>query len=385
MNGTISVESEPGKGTAFTVHIPQKKVDLRVLGKETVEKLQNFRISSSFRLKRTKIVREYMPYGKVLVVDEVDSNLYVAKGLMMPYGLSVDVASSGFEAINKIKDGKVYDVVFMDHMMPKLDGINTTKIMRDLGYKYPIVALTANAVTGQSKLFLENGFDEFISKPIDIRQLNAVLNKLIRNKQSYEVIAEARKQRQEMDESAFQDGFSEADFTLHAVFLLDIKKALPIIEDTLKNIDNATSEDLYLFAINVHAIKSALANIGETVVSRLAFALEKAGKEQNRNLIKTQTPVLIDDILDIKAKIESKKKDFDSISEVDQDPGLLREQLQIICNACADYDERPVNAALETLKKLSWKKETKALIDKIDEQMLYGDFDEVRKLAMEML
>ncbi|MDR1829588.1 MAG: response regulator [Candidatus Fibromonas sp.] len=385
MNGTISVESEPSKGTAFTVRIPQKKVGSETLGKETVENLRNFRISSISRLKRAKIVREYMPYGKVLVVDDVESNLYVAKGLMLPYGLTIDVASSGFEAINKIKDGRIYDIVFMDHMMPKLDGINTTKIMRDLGYKYPIVALTANAVTGQSKFFLENGFDEFISKPIDIRQLNSVLNKLIRNKQSPEVIAEARKQRLEMDEAAFQSNISEADSALQAVFLLDIKKALPIIEDTFKNIDNATGEDLHLFTVNVHAIKSALANIGETVVSRLAFALEKAGKEQNRNLIKKQAPVLIDDILSIKAKIESKKKNSDSTSEVDQDPGFLREQLQIICNACADYDERPVKAALEALKKLSWKKETKALIDKIDEQMLYGDFDEVCRLAAEAL
>jgi signal transduction histidine kinase/DNA-binding response OmpR family regulator len=385
MNGTISVDSDPSKGTAFTVRIPQKKIDSEILGKETTENLRNFRISSTSRLKRTNIVREYMPYGKVLIVDDVESNLYVAKGLMLPYGLAIDVASSGFEAINKIKDGRIYDIVFMDHMMPKLDGINTTKIMRDLGYKYPIVALTANAVTGQSKFFLENGFDEFISKPIDIRQLNSILNKLIRNKQSPEVIAEARKQRQEMDESAFQSNVSEADSTLQAVFLLDIKKALPLIEDTFKNIDNATDVDLHLFTVNVHAIKSALANIGETVVSRLAFALEKAGKEQNRSLIKTQTSVLIDDILSIKAKIESKKKNSDSTSEVDQDPGFLREQLQIICNACADYDERPVKVALYALKKLSWKKETKALIDKIDEQMLYGDFDEVRRLAAEVL
>ncbi len=386
MNGTISVESEPGKGTVFTVHIPQKRVGTKVLGKKTAENLQKFRISSTSRLKGQNIMREYMPYGKVLIVDDVESNLYVAKGLMIPYGLAIDVASSGFEAINKIKDGQIYDIVFMDHMMPKLDGINATKIMRDLGYRHPVVALTANAVTGQSKLFFDNGFDEFISKPIDIRQLNAVLNKFIRNKQPAEIIADARKQRQKMDESMFHGNeVSKSDPALNTIFLLDIKKALPIIEDTLKNIDNATNEDLHLFAVNVHAIKSALANIGETVASKLAFVLEKAGKEQDKELIKAQTQALIDDILSIKAKIESKNKASDSINEVDQDPGFLREQLQIICNGCADYDERPVNAALEALKKLSWKKETKTLIDKISEQMLYGDFDEVRRLASEVL
>jgi len=385
MNGTISVESEPSKGTKFTVHIPQKKVDSRVLGKEIVEDLRNFRISSSSRLKKAKIMREYMPYGKVLIVDDVESNLYVAKGLMLPYGLSIDVASSGFEAITKIKDGKIYDIVFMDHMMPKLDGIHTTKIMRDLGYKYPIIALTANAVTGQSKFFLESGFDEFISKPIDIRQLNSILNKFIRNKQTPEVIAEARGQRREMEELAFQSKISEIDPALQAVFLLDVKKSLPVIEKTFKNIDNASEEDLHLFTVSVHAIKSALANIGETVVSKLALTLEKAGEEQNKDLIKAQAKSLIDSLLSIKANIKLKQKGSDSTSKVDQDPDFLHKQLQIICKACKDYDERPVNAALEALKKLSWKKETKELIDKIEEQMLYGDFEEVRKLAGEVL
>jgi signal transduction histidine kinase/CheY-like chemotaxis protein/HPt (histidine-containing phosphotransfer) domain-containing protein len=382
MNGTISVESELGKGTAFTVRIPQKKVGSEVLGKETVENLQNFRISSSSKLKRANIVREYMPYGKVLVVDDVGSNLYVAKGLMMPYGLTIDVASSGFEAINKIKDGRVYDIVFMDHMMPKLDGINTTKIIRDLGYKYPIVALTANAVIGQSKFFLENGFDEFISKPIDIRQLNAVLNKLIRNKQPPEVIAEAQKQKASINESALRSSISEADSALHAVFLLDIKKALPVIEDTLKNIDNASEEDLYLFTINVHAMKSALANIGESSVSELAFILEKAGKELNKEVIKIQAQTLLDEIRVIKERIEWESRDSYSESAVDEDPAFLHEQLQIIRDACASYDERPINAALEALKKLSWKKETQALIDEIAEQILYGDFEKAGKLAV---
>ncbi len=385
MDGTISAESEPGKGSVFTVRLPQKKISSKVLGKELAENLQRFRISSTSQMKKVKIAREYMPYGKILIVDDVDSNLYVAKGLLAPYGLTVDVATSGFEAINKIKNGNVYDIVFMDHMMPKLDGIDATKIIRDLGYRHPIVALTANAVTGQSKLFLDNGFDEFISKPIDIRQLNAVLNKFIRNKQPPEVIAKARKQRQSMDESVFQNKVSKSDPALNTIFLLDIKKALPIIENTLKNIDEVSSEDLRLFSVNVHAMKSALANIGETVASELAFVLEKAGKEQDRDLIKAQTQALIDNILSIKAKIELKNKASDSTSEIDPDPIFLREQLEIICEGCADYDERPINAALEALKKLPWKKETKALIDKISEQMLYGDFDEAGKLAASQL
>jgi signal transduction histidine kinase/CheY-like chemotaxis protein len=385
MNGMISVESESGKGTTFTVRLPQKRVGSEVLGKELAEKLQNFRISSSSQMKRAKVAREYMPYGKVLIVDDVGSNLYVAKGLMIPYGLSIDVASSGFEAIDKVKSGNVYDIIFMDHMMPKMDGIEATKIIRDLGYKHPIVTLTANAITGQSKLFLENGFDDFVSKPIDIRQLNSILNKFVRNKQPPEVIAAANTQKQGTAELNLQNEDSESSYALQTVFLLDVKQALPILEDTLERIDVATKDDLRLFAVSVHAMKSALANIDELSVSKQAFALELAGKEFNRAFIKAHTKSLIDAIINIEVKIQLEKDKAVLDNDIEENLDFLFEKLQIICAACVAYDERPINTALEALKKLSWKKETRILIDKIAEQVLYGDFDEAGKLAKEHL
>jgi PAS domain S-box-containing protein len=182
MDGSITVESEPGKGSTFTVHIPQGITDSGVLGEEVADNLKHFRFSSMAKMKTAQIVREPMPYGSVLIVDDVGTNLYVAKGLLAPYELDIDIAESGYETIEKIKAGKVYDIVFMDHMMPEMDGVETTKILREMGYKQPIVALTANAVMGQAEMFLLNGFDDFISKPIDIRELNAVLNKMIRDK-----------------------------------------------------------------------------------------------------------------------------------------------------------------------------------------------------------
>jgi CheY-like chemotaxis protein/HPt (histidine-containing phosphotransfer) domain-containing protein len=381
MGGNISVDSEPNRGSVFTVRLPQKKVSSRTMGKEITENLQNFRISTSYKAKYAKIAYEYMPYGKVLVVDDVMSNLYVAKGLISPYGLSIDTAFSGFDAIEKVKAGRKYDIIFMDHFMPNMDGIEATKIIRDLGYKHPIVALTANAVVGQSKLFLENGFDDFISKPIDIRQLTAVLNRLIRDKQSPETIAEARKQRQNQDESVLHSKASKSLEELQAIFPLDVKNVLPVIENTLRNINNVTAKDLRLFTVNVHAIKSALANIGETAASKLAFVLEKAGKERDIGVIKAHAKMLIDEIRSINDRIKAKKKTLDSIRDIDEDPVFLQEQLQIIYNACVDYDERPVNAAIAALEKLSWRRETQAIIDRISEYMLYGDFEEVRKLA----
>ena len=187
MGGNIQVESKHGIGTLFVVQLPQKTVGCDVLGKEVAEQLRQFRLNQAESVQRVQVIRTMMPYGRVLVVDDVKINLYVAAGLLKFYQLRIDTVMSGREAIDKIKNGEVYDIIFMDHMMPEMDGIETTQYLRDLGYVNPIIALTANAVMGQSEMFLQNGFDDFISKPIDVHRLNDVLNKYVRDKQPPEV------------------------------------------------------------------------------------------------------------------------------------------------------------------------------------------------------
>jgi CheY-like chemotaxis protein len=138
-------------------------------------------------------------------VDDVEMNLFVAEGLLRLYKLRIDTATSGFEAVEKIRNGHEYDIVFMDHLMPQMNGIDATKILRGLGYARPVVALTANAVVGQEDMFLANGFDGFISKPIDLRRLNAVLNKLIRDKQTPATLEAARRQYASFQDDAEND------------------------------------------------------------------------------------------------------------------------------------------------------------------------------------
>jgi CheY-like chemotaxis protein/signal transduction histidine kinase len=203
MGGEIIVKSEHGKGSEFTVQIPQGYVDSAVLGKEGTNSLQQSYVErKSSQKKVSNINREYMPYGRVLIVDDMEPNLYVARGLLAPYGLSMETSSNGPEAIEKIKNGQTFDIIFMDHYMPEMDGMETVKIIRDLGYKNPIVALTANALVGQAKIFLENGFDGLISKPIDTRQLDSTLNKLIRDKYPPEIVEAARQLKSKIEEKA---------------------------------------------------------------------------------------------------------------------------------------------------------------------------------------
>ena len=182
MNGEIKVDSTPKKGSTFTVCLPQKIKGSELLGRETIESLQKLEITRKPLKKVNKFTLEPMPYGRVLVVDDVDINLYVAEGILASYEIAVETAESGPEAIKKIRSGEKYDIVFMDHMMPGMDGIEATKIMREMGYDRPIIALTANAVKDSADMFMGNGFTGFISKPIDIDKLNVYLARFIRDK-----------------------------------------------------------------------------------------------------------------------------------------------------------------------------------------------------------
>ena len=181
MNGTIAVVSEIDKGTSVTIVLPQILASSKILGKETSKSLRRFSAPASLT-KRLKFEPEPMPYGKVLIVDDVDANIYVAKGILELYELNVETCSSGKEAIKKVQSGKVYDIIFMDQMMPEMTGAEATAIIRETFYTQPIVALTANALVGQADEFLKNGFDGFLSKPIETTHLNAVLHKFIKDK-----------------------------------------------------------------------------------------------------------------------------------------------------------------------------------------------------------
>jgi len=383
MYGKINVKSVVDEGTTVTVRLPQKTdgIGIRgIIGSDIAENLRQFRLGNAIQLKKTQVSHEYMPYGNVLIVDDVETNLYVAKGLMAPYGLTIDLATSGFEAIDKIKEGKIYDVVFMDHMMPKMDGIEATRQLRKLGYLHPVVALTANAISGQAEMFLKNGFDDFISKPIDIRQLNSSLNRLIRDKQPQEVIEAAQKKKEEIDKKNFSgQGHHNADLELARIFARDAEKAIKVIKESMKN-HLQEKEDLNMYIINVHAMKSALANIGEKELSSTALRLEQAGREKDLNVILTETKLFLDNLNRVINEINKKNESNINVEDTEESLALLKEKLGIIKEACAALDKKTVKKALNELKEKSWSSKIKDLINEISEHLLHSEFDEVSDL-----
>ncbi|MCL1889122.1 MAG: transporter substrate-binding domain-containing protein [Desulfovibrionaceae bacterium] len=385
MNGEILVKSELNKGSVFTVRLPQGFAGSGVLGRELAESLEKFQLTGTRQIKRVQVLFEPMPYGRVLVVDDVESNLYVAKGLLAPYGLNVETVVSGFGAIGKIKNGNVYDIVFMDHMMPKMDGIEATKIIRGLGYAHPVVALTANAVVGQSEIFLANGFDGFISKPIDIRQLNSILKQFVRDKQPAEVIEAARRQNEDGRVEHIADGTARpvAGSPLAEIFVRDALKAAATLEALHEK--RGAYEDMRTYVISVHGMKSALANIGEPELSAAAHRLEQAGREQNIAVIAAETPAFLGMLRTIIEKLTPQKEESEDSAAADeyadQDREYLREQMFAVQEACSIFDKKAAKAVLGELREKRLARSTGELLGRMADHLLHGDFGEVSRIA----
>ncbi|MDR0670011.1 MAG: response regulator [Treponema sp.] len=311
MNGTIEVESEYGWGSTFTVRINQTIIDAKPIGKEVAENLMSFRLIETRRSRSKNLIRARMPYGKVLVVDDVVTNLDVARGLMLPYGLTIDCVLSGPEAIEKVRKEEVrYDVIFMDHMMPGMDGIEATRIIRnEIGTEYaktvPIIALTANALAGNEDMFLSSGFNAFIAKPIDIMRLDVVLNQWVRDKQTEETLWKAGQEANEVETTveggplanARLDGMDFAAglkrYGTEEIYLRILQSYLNHTPELLEKLRSLSRETLARYAITVHGLKGASYGICAGTIGNEAEELERAAKAGDYETVHSKNAAFI--------------------------------------------------------------------------------------------
>jgi signal transduction histidine kinase/CheY-like chemotaxis protein/HPt (histidine-containing phosphotransfer) domain-containing protein len=376
MEGSIGVQSEYGKGSIFTVYVKQRVADVRVIGAPLAQKLNSLRFRSVRKDENLNISHKPMPYGRVLVVDDVETNLYVAQGLISPYKIKIECSTSGKNAIERIKAGKKYDIIFMDHMMPEMDGVETTQILRAMGYSRPIVALTANAIAGSSKMFLENGFDGFISKPIDVSELDMALNKYIRKPH-----ANSADTVNLVDDANLETDV-EQNLRIHLkkAFLNDAAKAIHTISGELEK--GIASCDLRVLDISFHGMKSAAANMREKELSEAAKALEFAAKDKRVEDVFANTETFL---LQLEATIQKYKEELPSEKKPQGDLHTLQEGAERIKSACEDFDEEAAKLVLEQLEHYSWGEEVETLLGKLSEHLLHSDFEEGEELAERIL
>jgi len=323
MNGSIIVSSVHDKGSTFTVRIQQKYASSPPIGPAVAETLKERHGKSYAKNKRMNAMtfsRIAMPYARVLIVDDVQANLDVAKGILKPYKMQVDCVTSGIEAIERIRNPTVkYHAIFMDYMMPKMDGMETARIIReeidsDYARNIPIIALTANAIIGNEKMFLEKGFQAFLSKPIDIMRLDFILRQWVRDKKQeqendspadsismHDIEAQQDPDQIDAEEIPKIEGIDwQAGLNYFGgnrnTYLSIIRSYIDSTERLIAQIGTVTEETLTDYAILVHSIKGSSYGIKASEAGKLAEELEHAAKAGHFQFILQNNPLFIESI-----------------------------------------------------------------------------------------
>ncbi len=253
------------------------------------------------------------PKAEILVVDDNAINLTVAKGLLNPLGMKIETALSGKDAVLMVTD-KRYDIIFMDHMMPEMDGVETTRVIRRLlgdNGQVPIIALTANAVEGTAEMFISEGMNDFVTKPIEMRDMVFKLRKWL----PQEKIEKKKKKAGAPLRNMHKDGDGGQTATDIVIEGLDVQKAMgflgnedlfwSVLKEYYRVIDKKCAliqqyeqkEQWRDYTVEVHALKSASRQIGATDLAYTAEQMEAAGNAGNAALIHKITPGMLEEYM----------------------------------------------------------------------------------------
>ncbi len=371
MDGSIRVESEYGKGSTFTVRLCQESVSCDPIGSSVASNLMSLNLDVSKYSGGKKLVRTDLSYARVLLVDDIVTNLDVAKGMLKPYGLKIDCVTSGVQAIELIRSGEPkYSAIFMDHMMPEMDGIEATRIIReeidsDYAKDVPIIALTANAIVGNEEMFLRHGFQAFISKPIDMAKLDAVLRQWVREKvtekegidKKTDKQIETRKngalQIEGIDVAKALKRFGGNENTLVDVLRSYLTNTRPLVKKLEKCLQ---TKDLKNYAIITHGIKGSSYSIHAQKVGESAELLEKAAKANDSDKVFAKHPAFEEQLTSLLAGIENALKMIDEASSkpvaASPDQFLLNE----LRSACKEFNVNKVAATMRELESFEYVK-----------------------------
>jgi len=326
------------------------------------------------------------PDAKVLLVDDINTNLKVGEGLLNSYGMTITSCTSGREAIEAVKTAD-YDLVLMDHMMPEMDGVEAVKHIRELaGEKYtalPIVALTANAIVGAKEMFLQNGFDDFLPKPIETVKLHSILAKWIPKEKQKAALAINRSSTPEEDlpviiriedvDAArgilFSGGSARNYLDILKVFHKDGIKKTAELTGCLEN------NNLPLYTTYIHAMKSASANIGADKLSEAARVLEAAGMKNDMDFIKEHNGVFLDNLKKLLADIDQTiSANAEKPDSKPLDNNVMKDQLAKLKSALENFDVAAIDEASFQLQAFTQLPETGEILSEILQNAFVGKY-----------
>lgn len=325
MGGEIFAESTYGKGSCFTAKIPQKVINPEPLG--DFEK----RYQQLLHTTDTQRMSFVAPDAQVLVVDDVEINLKVFKGLLKKTSIQIDTAGSGKECLERVKV-KRYDLIFLDHMMPEMDGLETLEQMKLLtdspNRDTPVVMLTANATRGAKKQYIQAGFSDYLTKPIREEALQEVLAKYLKGKTGESTqdsvncqVNTGGGQEDAGGKNLPQEGPKGVMQSLRELPELDVETGLAycmneeFYEEILKEyvrsdkIDSmqkfVDAKDWNNYRTLVHALKSTSLTIGAVSLSEHAKALEMAAKDGDEDYILSHHQAVMEEYRSLLDKLKA--------------------------------------------------------------------------------
>ena len=383
LGGSLTCESVYGEGSTFIFTVNQKIIDATPIGefKETEE-------TKSVGLHVAGFTAED---ARILVVDDNSMNLAVVKGFLKPIKVQIDTAESGFACLDMLKE-KNYDLLLLDHMMPGMDGIETLEKVREFNKEIPAIALTANYMANGDEFYGSKGFIGYISKPIDAAALEKALIDNIPKKKIKKAVSPIipeespelppdKKWLEEVEGIKAEDGIKNSGGAIGFVFSAQL--FYDTIDENAKVIENAYKEnDIKLYTIKVHALKSAARIIGANELSELARALEDAGNKSDLGFIDSHNDELLEMYRSFKdklSKLGSKETSDDTGKEPisSDDLSSAYASLKEIAEQM-DYDSAEL--VLAQLNDYALPKEDKAVFDNIASALKAFDWDKIDEL-----
>lgn len=391
MQGTVKVESVYGEGSTFIVEILQKIADARPLSEVPEQEVKKEEELEPFTVKECK----------VLVVDDNLINRKVARSFLQTYGIAVTEAESGMEAIELVHR-TLFDIIFMDHMMPMMDGIEAVQKIRsecgENGRLPVVIALTANAMEGVREKFLANGFQDFVTKPLDRRAMHGVLLKWIleekrvmggswidNRKVNNDILQKILIEGIDTDEMAGHfAGSLEEYIELLKLYCLDGRRKLKVLQELWED------HDYEGYGIEVHGLKSASANVGAMRLSSRAKEQEKAVNRGDLEFVDSHVPKLlaeyeeqigyIQKYLEETQKAESKTTEKKEIEKAE-----LLSKIESALASLEDFQAKDCAHKIEEVLEYRLEKETEAALEKVKEQLALYEDDVAERMLRELI
>ena len=350
MGGNISVKSKYGEGSKFSLQIPQKLPEKSLA--------ENATSGTATRLSA--------PGASILLVDDNQVNLTVTTELFRLYDITCDVAMSGRDAIRKCQQRR-YDIIYMDHMMPEMDGIETTQALRALGVEWltnaPIIALTANAIAGMKQVFLSSGMDAFIAKPVILAEIEDSLRQFLpanlihEAERTLSAAPAAPIELEPIEGIDIRQGITYCGGSLNGY--LEVLRTFAVSAPSQMNMmrTSLANGDIARVALEAHSLKSAAGGIGAAELSNLAKQMEMAGKEKNVEYVINNLEQLLDDYQQIVRALKPALPDTDTADDSADaatekpliSPKLLLDTLKSALDAAEDYDLEQASELLSEL------------------------------------